>query len=791
MIPSGVLPVLYCSQYDIGRPLGMVVYNRGEAVNLSTYTCTIEATRTDGTAITAAVTTDGNIGEFSTTATMTNVTDRYPAKLVIVDGGGNRVASLAFVMCVTPATMDENAESIEEDQSLYQQYTGTVQTLIATERQQRQSADNALQSNINAEASARAAGDSNLSAAINTEASARQSADNQLQFNINAEASTRATQDASLQSQINQLIAPSGSAPSAAEVQNARIGADGITYTTLGDAIRGQVGWLATDTDEANKGTFSFPVAEFTRGQIENGGDGTYYQNRIKLSAIHNTGNRYLVFESTDSAYSTRFTLYDSSGTYQSQTGFVQRYVIGPNQNYRLNIRRDADTDADHSTKADIALLSSKLVANTVLLDAVHDAYKGKQSATLLDFDMENGQLNSYGQNDDSAYNLTRKMRSVGYLYAKKGDVVTTSNTALRFTIAYYGINKIFTRFSGWQTSAYTVTESGYIRVSFGKISDGELEENLKLTYREAISISGNVNTALENIQLEMFENGSQGRQYSYAGEKIDVAKYSYDITALWDYSNPTTSGDFSAQASAYYNGVVFKLWNPDLMQLYNFETGAKIAEFAITSGHGNSIDFSTEFYDASDEFPLVYITADTNPATVYVNRVTRTGATLIRTLTFPLNRTGYYAGHCLDNINNVLYQIGYKNDDYQTSDNGNHMIVTKWDLSALTDNGDNTYTPAFIDTFDLPLIDTCQGQTMLNGKIFIVSANPYVGTGSGKTTKVYAIDVGGQRISNILTEFWERIRDHEGEGIFFVPNGNRYDMIVDIQLRGLFKITL
>ena len=131
MVPSGVMPMLYCSQYDIGRLLGMVVYNGGEAVDLDGYTCTIETTRTDGTAITAAVTTDGNIGVFETTAVMTNHADTYKAKFVIVDGNGKRVASLAFVLCVTAATMDENSEEIEEDASLYQQYTGTVQALIA------------------------------------------------------------------------------------------------------------------------------------------------------------------------------------------------------------------------------------------------------------------------------------------------------------------------------------------------------------------------------------------------------------------------------------------------------------------------------------------------------------------------------------------------------------------------------------------------------------------------------------------------------------------------------------
>ena len=66
MKPFGVLPVLYCSQYDIGRPLGMVVYNGGEVVDLGDYSVTIEATRTDGVAITAAVTTDGNVGAFET-----------------------------------------------------------------------------------------------------------------------------------------------------------------------------------------------------------------------------------------------------------------------------------------------------------------------------------------------------------------------------------------------------------------------------------------------------------------------------------------------------------------------------------------------------------------------------------------------------------------------------------------------------------------------------------------------------------------------------------------------------
>lgn len=61
---------------------------------------------------------------------------------------------------------------------------------------------------------------------------------------INSETTARtaglAQVQSTLQSQIDQLVSPSGEAPSAAEVENARVGADGLTYSTLGDAIREQ-----------------------------------------------------------------------------------------------------------------------------------------------------------------------------------------------------------------------------------------------------------------------------------------------------------------------------------------------------------------------------------------------------------------------------------------------------------------------------------------------------------------------------------------------------------------------
>lgn len=99
----------------------------------------------------------------------------------------------------------------------------TVNTKLIEEIANRQTADTTLQSNINAEATARTNAISSLNEALASETGARQSADTLL--------GTR----------IDNIIAPSGEAPSPAEVTDARVGWDSETFPTLGDGIRSQV----------------------------------------------------------------------------------------------------------------------------------------------------------------------------------------------------------------------------------------------------------------------------------------------------------------------------------------------------------------------------------------------------------------------------------------------------------------------------------------------------------------------------------------------------------------------
>lgn len=370
LVPSGVMPVLYCSQYDVGRPLGLVVYNGGEAVDLSTYTCTIEATRSDGTAITTAVTTSGNVGAFATTATMTNQADKYLAKLVLFDSQSRRVASLAFVMCVTPKTMDENAESIAEDASLYQQYTGTVRALIATEKEER----------VNA---------------VSAETTARQEADDALRERIGTETAERIAQDAILSARMDEFAQlPSGSLSTAADAElvDIRVGADGVTYATAGDAVRGQVGDLIA--------TASFKSDIVMYGALNDGEFVSTSVNRVTAGYLPVKAGDYVIRERDD--YLTAFACYDEEFAFLqtvtwSTSNKVQTVPAGTAY-IRLTFRRVDNEEIDQSEFSDI-VNGAKIISVSKQIAVTRKNLSATTSALLRFFDKVDVDLIANGIN--------------------------------------------------------------------------------------------------------------------------------------------------------------------------------------------------------------------------------------------------------------------------------------------------------------------------------------------------------------------------------------------------------
>ena len=194
-------------------------------------------------------------------------------------------------------------------------------------------------------------------------------------------------------------------------------------------------------------------------------------------------------------------------------------------------------------------------------------------------------------------------------------------------------------------------------------------------------------------------------------------------------------------------------------------------------SDHGDSASFSDEKYSDNDDFPLLYVTSDTYPK-VYINRVTTTTSELIKTLYFPIENAGYMPALAYDKANNIAYMIGYSEDNYKTDDGGNNKtVITKWDLSELTQNQDGSYTPAFISSTERPFIYVMQGIQWHDGMIWVASG------ATNTRGYVYALNpVNGNLLYTIDTNTTTEL-----EGIAFLPDGN---MVFGLQGGAYKKVT-
>lgn len=240
--------VIHCSQGDTGTQINLTVVNGDEEFDCSSYACSVHGVRSDGGnwgPITCTV--SGSTVCFSLTSAMTAVAGACLAEISV-----GTVGTANFAMLMENATFG-NGVTYSNDVSVYQNILTAVQAGLSL-------AEAAVTNEKNERIAAITNEKDERIAAVNAEATARQTADNTLQGNINSEAATRASADSNLQSQINQIVAPSGEAPSAAEVQNARIGADGVTYDTLGTAIRTQVNNLKEDLNLCNDGYYAFDL---------------------------------------------------------------------------------------------------------------------------------------------------------------------------------------------------------------------------------------------------------------------------------------------------------------------------------------------------------------------------------------------------------------------------------------------------------------------------------------------------------------------------------------------------
>lgn len=373
LIPSGIMPVIYLNQTDEGYDKQFLVYNGDQPYDAPEgISVTIRGKKGDLNGITENVTytVGSNLMTAHITQQMTAVAgDSNIFELVIVDTAGLRVGTINMVFAVEPdalgdAVISESeigyAETVLTELQSVQAVNNQVQqnkANIAKEVQDRISAVNTETQNriaaVNAEASARQAADTTLQNNINAEANRAKAAENALQQSINAEATARANADANLQSQISQIVAPSGEAPSAAEVQNARIAANGVTYDTLGDAIRTQTATLgdAEVMDIYDYESFAL-AAVLVHGSNYGSSFGTQ-KFRVTFKNFISFTDDILVF--IQSGFRAYIPIKKSDGSYDAGSTIRKQYYIPKGTQFSIVMMRDSENQSEIANIAEFA----------------------------------------------------------------------------------------------------------------------------------------------------------------------------------------------------------------------------------------------------------------------------------------------------------------------------------------------------------------------------------------------------------------------------------------------------
>lgn len=236
----------------------------------------------------------------------------------------------------------------------------------------------------------------------------------------------------------------------------------------------------------------------------------------------------------------------------------------------------------------------------------------------------------------------------------------------------------------------------------------------------------------LEAVSLSVAYDINGNVVFNAGGDTPDYTNYSY--TQKW-----ASKGINNTQGFDIYDGKVFwiaKSGNnsvPANCYVWNLSDGSQAFDTAyitIYSGHGNSLDI----VDGKAYTGTAY-----SPPTAYENTMASDLQTFTLAKTFDLSEDASY-GHdvCIDeNDSTIMWSLAHTGAISQTDA---PFLLSKWDLTNLTDNGDGTYSPALVKSIETPQPSNSayfQGMTMHDGMIWYASG--YSGTSS--QAYVYAIN--------------------------------------------------
>lgn len=259
-------------------------------------------------------------------------------------------------------------------------------------------------------------------------------------------------------------------APTEQEIIDARLGADGQTYASLGDAIRGQVNSLESDIELANNGKESVRMlSPFVRGAVWDGEIQTYGLYRVANTNL-------ITFEdATQILIASGFWIrifFFVNGTYQSATPYTANfYNLPANSTVRFEIRRETEITSE---LADIGEFTSAVTFLSEFGKAINDvdiSLKSKGGIVASNYQslgitsVTDLPYNSiYGIGIDIDNTMITDLPSYGYY----GQIKKTAGIAPNdIYIVYEYTNELKERFIAWQNNENEPLSS-WTRIAIG-----------------------------------------------------------------------------------------------------------------------------------------------------------------------------------------------------------------------------------------------------------------------------------------------------------------------------------
>lgn len=232
-------------------------------------------------------------------------------------------------------------------------------------------------------------------------------------------------------------------------------------------------------------------------------------------------------------------------------------------------------------------------------------------------------------------------------------------------------------------------------------------------------------------------------KMYSYSGEKIGLNKHNFNVYNGISIQN--ISGKHK-QGCAAYGDVLVQLYSDDYAQLINIDTGSIIHSFTTTTGHGASAQFSTEFYSASDKYPLLYVSpemksdlSDSNE--VQVIRVTDESWEIVRIIRVP-NRS--FAA--IDNDMKKLVAVKIEKEI-----TGWPKTLYIYDMNQPPTITDNVYEYPLVNTIPIGTYGVQQMCCLHQGNLFFLNS---ASDGNPHGTWIVVLDPYSGTVKNIIKDF-------------------------------------